>query len=216
MNASDVFNSENKFFSAMNKIWDLLVLNFYFILTVILGIGPAATALYYAVVKNIRKNRSYATTEYFRAFRMNFKQGFLYGILQVVAAVSLYFCYYYAMSLKESSLFSQVYFALWILFTVIAVATSMYLYPILSRFTLGFWKTLRMAFILALRHLPTSIIILAILIVSGILVYVFPPAVLFIFGLYTLLKSFLMEKVLRRYTPKPEEGDETTDAWYLE
>ena len=74
----------------MNKVWDVMVLNFYFLLTVIVGIGPAATALYYAIVKNVRRSRSYATTEFFRAFKANFKQGFILGILQLVGAFAMY------------------------------------------------------------------------------------------------------------------------------
>ncbi|MBO4626778.1 MAG: DUF624 domain-containing protein [Lachnospiraceae bacterium] len=216
MNAGDIFNSENKFFSAMNKAWDVLVLNFYFILTVILGIGPAATALYYAIVKNVRRSRSYATTEYFRAFRDNFKQGFIIGIIQLVCTVSLYFCYEYAMAMRAGSTFGQIYFAVWLLFTALFVFISMYVYPVLSRFSLTIRKTLRMAFVLALRHLPTTIGITMILLVMGLLCYLFPPAYLFAFAVYTLLKSLLMEKILRKYTPKPEEGDTSTDAWYLE
>ncbi len=29
----------------MNKVWDLMVLNWMFILTVVIGIGPASTGL---------------------------------------------------------------------------------------------------------------------------------------------------------------------------
>ena len=46
-------------------------------------------------------------------------------------------------------------------------------------------------------------------------VYGFYPMILFAFATYALVKSLLMEKVLRKYTPVPEEGD-TSDAWYLE
>ncbi|MBO4686373.1 MAG: DUF624 domain-containing protein [Lachnospiraceae bacterium] len=216
MNAGDIFNSENKFFSFMNKAWDVLVLNLYFILTVLLGIGPAATALYYAIVKNVRRSRSYATTEYFRAFKNNFKQGLIIGLIQIAAGASAYICYEYAMAMRAGSTIGQIYFAVWVLFTLLFIFISMYVYPILSRFTMTVRKTLRMSFVLSLRHLPTTLVIAVILFLSGILCYLFPPAYLFIFGVYTLLKSFLMEKILKRYTPKPEEGDTATDAWYLE
>lgn len=215
MNAGDVFNSENRFFSAMNKVWDVMVLNFYFLLTVIVGIGPAATALYYAIVKNVRRSRSYATTEFFRAFKANFKQGFILGILQLVGAFAMYNSYQYAMAMREDSTFAQAYFAIWFLFAVLFVATSIYLYPVLSRFSMPTGKVFKMAFILSLRHLPTTIFIALILAVMVLAVYGFYPMILFSFATYALVKSLLMEKVLRKYTPVPEEGD-TSDAWYLE
>ena len=76
-------------------------------------------------------------------------------------------------------------------------------------------KVFKMAFILSLRHLPTTIFIALILAVMVLAVYGFYPMILFAFATYALVKSLLMEKVLRKYTPVPEEGD-TSDAWYLE
>ena len=176
MNINDVFNSENRFFSAMNKLWDVMVLNWLFILTVILGIGPASTGLYYAVAKNIRKSRGYTIKTFFHSFKINFKQGFVIGILQAIAAFSLYYCYWFAMS---------------------------------------------MAFFLSLRHLPSTLLMALILAAEVFLAAVFPPFYLVVFLIgcsgYAFLKSLLMEKILRKYTPKPAEGEENTvDTWYLE
>lgn len=221
MNINDVFNSENRFFSAMNKLWDVMVLNWLFILTVILGIGPASTGLYYAVAKNIRKSRGYTIKTFFHSFKINFKQGFVIGILQAIAAFSLYYCYWFAMSMKEGETVSQIYFMLWLIFTVLFVFLSIYLYPVLSRFSLPTMKIIKMAFILSLRHLPSTLLMALILAAEVFLAAVFPPFYLVVFLIgcsgYAFLKSLLMEKILRKYTPKPAEGEENTvDTWYLE
>ncbi|MBR4812452.1 MAG: DUF624 domain-containing protein [Lachnospiraceae bacterium] len=221
MNINDVFNSENRFFSAMNKVWDLMVLNWMFILTVVIGIGPASTGLYYAIAKNIRKSRGYAVRTFFHSFKQNFKQGFILGILQLVGALSVVYCYSFAMAMREGETLSQVYFTLWLIFTVLFIFISVYIYPILSRFNLTTMKIIKMAFVVSLRHLPSTLLIVLLAAVGVFLVWLSPAflSLLLLGGVsgYVLIKSFLMERILRRYTPKPAEGEEnTTDLWYLE
>ena len=104
---SNWLNPDNKFFSFMGKAFDILVLNsiwlllcvplpiltitwiaktenmLFLILTflTILPIVPATTALYYAVVKSVRKERSYAIKEFFRSFIRNLKQGVILTLI---------------------------------------------------------------------------------------------------------------------------------------
>ncbi|MBR5712089.1 MAG: DUF624 domain-containing protein [Lachnospiraceae bacterium] len=216
MNVSDVFNSENKFFSMMNKVWDVIVLNFYFCLTVILGIGPAATALYYALVKNVRKSRSYATTAFFHSFRQNFRQGFILGIVELAAAALFYLSFNYAMAMEAGSTVGQIYFTLWFIFATLFVFTYIYIFPVLSRFTATTWGTFKMAFVMSLRHLPYTLLIVLCLAVLIVSCWFFPPTILFGFAAYVLVKSLFIEKVFRKYMTKPDENDTSTDAWYLE
>ena len=222
MNISDVFNSENRFFSFMNKLWDVVVLNWLFLLTVVLGIGPAATGLYYAIAKNIRKGRGYAMKTFFHSFKVNFKQGFIIGIIQAVAAFSVWYTYWFAMSMREGETLSQVYFTVWLLFAVLFLFISIYVYPILSRFNMSTMQIIKMAFVVSLRHLPSTLAIAAIFVAEVTLTWVFYPFVLIIALIgcsgYVYIKSLFMEKILKRYTPKPAEGEEdsATDAWYLE
>ena len=222
MELNDVFNSENRFFSAMNKLWDLIILNFLFFLTVIFGIGPAASALYYAIAKNIRRSRGYAVRSYFHSFKMNFKQGFIIGILQLIGGLSLWYCYAFAMSMREGETISQIYFTVWLVFAALYVFIFSYVYPILSRFTMPVRKMLKMAFVISLRHLPSSLLIALIFGIEVLLIWLFFPVsipIVLIIGAsgYVLVKSLVMEKILRKYTPKPAEGEEeSTDAWYLE
>ena len=195
MNVNDVFNSENRFFSAMNKVWDLMVLNWMFILTVVIGIGPASTGLYYAIAKNIRKSRGYAVRTFFHSFKQNFKQGFILGILQLVAALSVVYCYSFAMAMREGETLSQVYFTLWLIFTVLFIFISVYIYPILSRFNLTTMKIIKMAFVVSLRHLPSTLLIVLLAAVGVFLVWLSPAflSLLLLGGVsgYVLIKFIL-------------------------
>ncbi len=217
MDASDLFNSENKFFSFMSKLWDLLVLNFYFLLTVIIGIGPACTALYYAVVKNIRRSRGYATTEYFHSFRVNLKQGAIVGIIQFLLGFGLIYCYFFCQSMNPDSKVTQVYFTLLFVFAFLYLAISIYLFPLLSRLNLTNRQLYKMSLVLALRNLPVTLSLIILIVGSVVLTVLTLIPIFFAPAVYTWISSLMIERILKKYMPKPAEGEESTvDAWYLE
>ena len=70
------FNMDNPLFSILSKVCDMLFISIAFILICIpvITIGPACTALYYVVVKVIRRERGYVFREFFKSFRLNFKR----------------------------------------------------------------------------------------------------------------------------------------------
>ncbi len=214
---SDVFSVDNKFFSAMNKVADLFILNALFLLTVLLGIGPACTALYYATVKNLRKSRGYAWKEFFKSFRLNFKQGFICGILQAVLVYLLYVCYVLSVQMNPDLIFTQVYYTVVVIVIITALFVTMFVYPVLSRFTLTFWQWMKMSFMMAMRHLPTTFILTVLFLLVVLAVNVMPLFLFVLPGLHALISSFLIERVFKKYMPKQEEGEEAPrDAWYLE
>ena len=56
-----IFNINSPFFRVMSKVFDVIVLSLLWTLCCIpvITIGPATTALYYAIVKSIRKDRGW-------------------------------------------------------------------------------------------------------------------------------------------------------------
>ena len=249
---SNWLNPDNKFFTFMGKVFDVLVLNTIWlllclplpILTVVwiaktesflfliltfltlLPIVPATTALYYAIVKSIRRERSYAIKEYFRSFVRNFRQGAVFSVIAIVLITVLYIDFQYAWNLMQAGESSgSTYFGIFIVITLLFGAMYMYVCPLLSRFemkTSGIFKT---AFVMGARHLLTTVVLLALAI--GVLLgcYILLPGIFFLPALATLLASFVMEKVFKKYMPEKEEpevdemGEEIgqeKDEWYLE
>ena len=83
-----LFNPENAFMSFINKVIDLVVLSIVFTLCCIpiVTIGTAWAALYYAVVKTVRRHRSYAVREFWHAFKDNLRQGVIVHIIWLLFA----------------------------------------------------------------------------------------------------------------------------------
>ncbi len=245
-------NPDNKFFSFMGKAFDTIVLNtiwlliclplpvltivwvgqtgiiWFLILTLLtlLPIVPATTALYYAIVKSVRKERSYAVKEYFRSFARNFKQGSIFSLIAIVLILILYIDFKYALELMQAQSNSgSIYLGVFIVITLLFSAMYMYVCPILSRFEMKTSGILKTAFVMAGRHLLTTVILLALAV--GVLLgsYILLPGMFFLPAVATLIASFLIEKVFKKYMPEKEEpeydaaGEEIgqeKDEWYLE
>lgn len=260
------FNPDNAFFKTMGKIWDMMVISFIWFITSIpvyfaglalltkmsdlvsiflfllidalcmVLIGPSTTAMYYFVVKVIRRERGYALREFFRSFKLNFKQGAVIGAVFGVLAtlLSFDFQYSYALSLngdKMGTVLMVVSF--FILFALLGIMVN--IFPLLSRFTMSVKSLFKTALFMTFRHLPTTVLLVVIVAASAVIVYLAIPLVFIVPAGCALLCSFLMEKVLKKYMPKPEniveaDGDHVaeghvvseneegkkSDLWYLE
>ncbi len=219
-------NPDNKFFTFMGKAFDIVVLNTIWLILCIpvITIVPATTALYYAVVKVIRRERSYAIKEFFRSFKRNFKQGVVFSLLALVLVFVLYIDFRYAWELMQAGESSgSTYFGVFIVIAVLFFAMYSYIGPILSRFEMKITGILKTSFVMATRHVLTTIILLVLL--TGVLLgcYILLPGIFFLPAVATLLASFSIEKVFKKYMPAREEtaeGEEEVgqerDEWYLE
>lgn len=215
-----IFDIDNKFFSTLAKMWDLLVLDVLWIISVLAFVGPACTALYYAVAKNIRKSRDYPGKSFWHSFKLNFKQAAILGVMQILCVLWIFYSYNFAMAMDESSYFGQVYYWVVVLEAILFAMVSVYIYPILSRFNMKIGAILKLALYMSIRHFFSTTIYGVLGLVGVYLCWQYillSPIVLFAPALYVLILSIPMEKVLRRYMPKKEDQSENEqEAWYYE
>lgn len=221
---SRFFSPDNKFFTGMSKIFDMLVLSLLWLILClpIITIGPASTAFYYTVVKVIRRERSYLLKEFFRSFLLNFKQGAVLTLIYVAFIVVSYVDFRYAMQLmKEGKQLGSFMMGIFIVLCVFVIFSMVYVFPVLSRFTVTIKNLFKWAFFLSIRHIGWTLLIAFMFVAFGvIMVFSFfwmPPLVIILPGVYTLVASFPMEKVLKKYMPQEETTEEDgIDRWYNE
>lgn len=215
---SSIFNVDNPIFTGLNKIVDAIFLSIIFLVTCIpiFTIGPALTALYYATAKSLRRDRGYIAREYFKAFKVNFKQGLISGLIVTAAALILAFDWNYAK--VQQSTAGAILFSIFTGMFFILLSISIYVFPVLSRFKTNVRQLFKTSFFMAIRHLPSTILMIIIVVFFGLLVYIFAFTVVFVPAVCALLISFLMERVFKKYMPKKEDEEENTgvDEWYLE
>ena len=256
---SKFFSVDNKFFTTVNKIVDMMWLSFLWsvcclpliflvftfalqffenngmqgLLILLIGlpiasvtVGPASAALYYAIVKTIRRERSYATKNFFHAFKVNFKIGALssviYGFATTVIIVDIILSPYFLNGGEEVTSIAKGVFlgmGIFLLFALVWVN------PLLSRFELTLKELIKNSLILAVKNIFRTIVMAAFWVGLGFAFYYFFEYIYYYIVLIplilpsvsALIRSFIIEPVFKKITGDPnEDSDKEVDAWYAE
>lgn len=206
-----MFKLESPFMNFLNKVADIMILSIVFMIAcipVITG-GAAFTAAYYMGFKMVKNEETYIIRGFFKAFKENFKQATLIWIF-VLVLVALIFADYRIILYSELEFESWMRIAM-VTVTLVAVLGIVFLFPLQARFKNTVKNTIKNAFLMALSHLPSAFLLIAVYAVPYLLLYFVPqllPAVFLLgFGCIFYFKSFVLLKVFRRYEPEePQEA----------
>ena len=213
-----LFNPDSMFMRFMSRMGDLLLLNFFFLITSlpIFTVGASLTAMY-TVCFRFGTDREMGTTRsFFKAFRDNFKQA---TVLWLILLVLMVMC---CVNIVLFFLMRNTLHYLWILFALllgIALLIFCLAFPLLSQFDNTVKTTFKNALLLSIAYLPRAALIA--------LMWAFPIWLLFqdiylflqcgfifialYFAILTFFGSKLLTKVFAPFMPQEDE-DETTDT----
>ena len=201
----EFFNPEKGIWVWLSTLVDVVGLSvlWIFLCLPVVTAGPATAALYYAVVKCVRRRESGAFGHYLRSFRSSFKTG-LRATLVVLPAAALLLGLHHIVRWYGTRLggvlyvvYVAQYFAL-----ILPAGVLCWLFPLLGRFDYRVKGLFGTAFQLTLAHLPSTVVIVlltaqaAALCVSRWWPVVFVPVVA------TLLVSLFTERVFAKYAPE--------------
>lgn len=197
----EFFNLDNKFFQSLGKIIDCVCLSMLWLIFCIpvFTAGAATTALYYTINKVIRYNRGYVLREFWHAFRTNFKQSTLVGLLFLV--MELFFgmdCYIMYQFAAAGDKAGSIY-PLFVVFMVLVVVWGIYLFPYIARFENTTKQALKNSGLIALGNLPWTVLLLVILCVAVVGVMYFLPMIFILPAAYMLIANLILEKIFRKY-----------------
>lgn len=153
-----LFNMDNKFFTVMGRVADLIMLNVVFLICClpIVTIGASLTALHYVTLKMTRNEESYIIRSFFKSFKQNFKQATVINLIMLAVAAILY------MDLRIvgniGGTMSQVLYIVFFAFGILYMMVFLYIYPVLAKFYNSIKNTFRNAFLMAIRHLPYTVL----------------------------------------------------------
>lgn len=212
------FNPKSKLVRGLTDIFDLIVLGLLWLLLsmTVVGIGPASAALYYAVVKSVRKGRGKPLAEFIYALKQNWKQALIVGMILTALgiAVYLYDWNYIIVLISTGTVENGLMTALAFVKLLLLFGIANYVFPILSRFHVKLPKAILISLALTFRHIFVTLYTVALLIGMILLAITAPFISWLLPGVFTWLLSVPMESVLRKYTPADE--DNSVDQWYLE
>lgn len=218
---NSLFSMDNPIFTTLGKIYDIMVISIIWTIfsIPIFTMGTSSTALYYATVKVIRRERGYLIREFFKSFKLNFKKGSLITIILILLYIVIYVDFAYARSIMESKeMFAYILFGIFGAISFLLLSVTLYIFPVLSRFEINIKGLFKNSIFFAIRHLPSTIVMLIILIAMGLVIYVIPISILIVPGITALTISLLMERIFKKYITKSDVDEEESgiDEWYLE
>ena len=198
-----VFKADSWLWKPFGWLADLLVLNGLWLLCClpVVTAGGATAALYDAVVHGFRRHESDYLYRFFGTFKAEWKHGILPTLFWggLLTALLLGYRWFTGQAAGDAAVM-----AAWALLVVlcIPVGSVCWVFPVLSRFELGFGPLCGNSVRLALAHLPGT---LAMALAAGACVWVtvrllFLP-LLVLPALLVLFWSLFTEPVFRQYEP---------------
>ena len=211
-----LFNYNGPLMRGLNRIADLLILNILYLMCCIpiITIGPATVALYYVALKMVRDEQDGVAREFWKSFWLNFRQGIGLHLIYFVVALILIADVWFALhSVQSHGIMNDVLLVVGCVLSVLLAASATYAYPMLAKFENTTKRLLKLSLFLAIRHLPITIVLLAITAVPIWLISILGEEVISFLFLYSLLgfatvallHSRFLRKVFDRYIPDPEE-----------
>lgn len=200
-----IFNLDNSFFRFIGKLVDVVLLNFLWLICSlpIVTIGASTTALYYVTLKLVRDREGYIIRSFFKAFKDNFKQSTIIWIILLLVATILGTDIYVVYKMDAN--YAKILLALFIGFSVITLFVFIYIFPIQAQFANPVKQTFKNALLIAVKHLPWTILLTVITVIGGLLIYIFAViAILFGFGLLAFINSYIFTKIFLNYIPQEE------------
>lgn len=211
-----LFNMDNKFFTFMSRVADLIILNLLCLVCCIpiVTIGPSVSAMFYVTLKMVRNEESYIVRGFFKSFKQNLKQGILINLIMLAAgvllAIDISICRGTAGSL------GKVLIVVFMMILVIYLMLFMYIYPVLAKFYNTIRNTFINAFLMSIRHLPYTVLMILISAAPALVLFI-PSAqvqstvilllVLLGFSGIAYINSHFLVKIFDKYIP-----EETSEA----
>ncbi len=213
-----LFSTDGMIYRFLNKTGNIILATVLWLVGCIpvVTIGTSTAALYYAMVKSVRKDVGYVHSEFWRGYKLNFKKGVASTVLLLVLGSVMGAEMW--LVLENGVEVSRIWYTLSGLLILLSVLIVLYLFPVMSRFDMKLGKLCMLSFVMSIRFWYITLALLAgFVIVVFAQLYLLPiPMILLTPGLWCFASSFMVEKAMKAYMPKPEEsGDgEETRNWY--
>ena len=215
------FSMDNKFFTFMNKVADLCILNIICLVCCIpiVTAGASITAMYYVTLKMVRNEEAYIVRSFFKSFKDNFKQATIINLIMIAVGAVLYLDLNVAKNMPGSA--GQIFHVNFMAFVIIYYVLFLYVYPILARFYNTIRNTIKNALFMAIRHLPYTVVMVLIGLCPLLLLFIgsyqiqstlFALFLVMGFGVIAYCNSFFLVKIFDHYMPKEENEEQKSEG----
>lgn len=203
-----LFNADTPFWQAMEKIFDIFILNSLWLLCClpVVTIGPSTTAFYYAMLNMVRGEETFVSKDFFRSFKQNLKQGMFLGIpitvIDIFLLIDIRMCYKSGTGIFT---FFMVFFAAIFLFFAFI---TLYSFPLLSKFDKKNQEIVVWAFVLSIKNIWRTLLMLLIIAFGIWVCHIMPGLIFIVPGLVVEFHAVIMAAILKSYLPDVHIAEE--------
>lgn len=160
------FSVDSPFYKFISRLWDIVQLNFFWLLCCIpvVTAGASTVAACSVALKMAEDTEGYIARSFFKAFRENIKGGSLLGILTLVAAYAVYLDFQF-WNATESVVFLIMGMVAVLVFTM----GLLYAFPLMARYENTFLRTLKNSYDISTRYFLRTLMMAAIVALEMIL-----------------------------------------------
>lgn len=182
--------------------------------------GSALTGMHFVLLKMVRGDEAYIVKDFWKSFKLNFKQASVIWLIFEVAGFLLVLDYKIYMG---SDTFPKVILIMTGVVAVIVFIIYIYVFPVLSRFSNTIANTIKNSFLMSILGLPRT---LGMMVITGVafmlpvmvptLIYrIFPIYILFGLTLPGFLCALLYSPLFKRFEPEVKEEELSTEEELL-
>jgi len=194
-------NLDSPFMRFLGKMADLMILNLLVITCSIpiITMGASLTAMHYVALKIVRNEESYITKDFFKSFRMNFKQATLMWLFVLVVGVLIGYDIFIMTSTSIN--IPGVIKVIILVVTAILALTTSFVFPLLSKFDNTNINIFKNSFAISIAKFPRAIVMVVVSLAPIAILFMpkyFPFLVLFGFSVPAWISALLYNEVFKR------------------
>lgn len=203
---ANLFDYNSKFFSAMSKIADCIILGVLWLVCSIpvVTIGASSSAFYYAYTKCIRQERGGAWSAFFHGFKTGFKQATVSWLILIVLAAVEIFDFFLLLARGGTSPIATILLAIVVVFMIGIVLMALCLFPYIARYENTWIESVKNCVLILFSNFFWVVLLLPILLVAVLTAISIPFMILFVPAAYMFFANKILEHVFQKYM-RPED-----------
>ena len=204
----NLFRYDNKFFEALGKISNTVILNLLCIVSCIpiITIGASVTATYFVAMQIVKDEESYIIKEFIKRFKENFIISTKIWIIMMIIGGVLCFDFYISKLIINEYIGVILQFII-VMMSIIFVFSITYVFPIVSKFENTLKNTMINSILISIQHLPHTIVMTLVNLSPIILIFMLSDywgQILFFytvigFAIIAYIDSIFFNKIFKQY-----------------
>lgn len=165
-----LFGVDSGLYKFMSRLWDMIKLNFMWVLCSIpiITMGAATTAAFSITLKMVDEEEGYICGPFWKEFKANIKKGSIMGVILLVASYALYLDFQFFKLEKQSGF---IFLGIFVIGVILTITHFIYAFPLQARYENTIINTMRNSFRISLKYIPKTVFLCIVLLIEYIIFY---------------------------------------------